>query len=994
MGCCSSRKRTKRKLKDALEEIWRRAQSYQEALKIIEDVLKEKNMFPDSMIFDEQLPNSRTITCQPKSAKYIDVESHSVEDRLLVKPDHASNADALKYYKTELLRLHSVVQNHEKQNKTQENEIERLESVFRSRDEDLCRAQRMARHLEKDNDEKTNRILELEAQQRNLTDVSQREEKKEQQRTSQQTTKFLRQETHVAEKNGFESSNKSNEKHTNGERQQSTRHYENRTGAQAALKAEKQSDYGTMKREFEVQHENQSSLDKLNKEIVALQEDTQVVGEKLIKERLIRKKKENDCEKLEKQLSDNQRDHDQLKIEIKHYEEKQRDYEKLKMDLAALKGEKQRDHETLRGKLAEPHRTIQHGEKELTKQLTELQQEKRRDHDRLTEELTELQQEKQRDHERLTEKLTELQQENQRDHEKLIGELTELQQEKQRDHEKLSEELTASKEEKQDVQMKLNDKIRKLEKELVDTSSKVKQLQAHQGQLQSALDRRDDQIVSMEKDMNSKTTELQRKEAGQKSRYSELNQEIRKLEDENETLSASIETLQLEITDLKSELGEKEKEVQDCCKKNNTLSNNFDHLHSKHKSMQEELGGQIEKLKEDNKKNSSSIQELQEDKDRLVDQLGVSEIELKTLRLNQENLTQELETEQRNHHTTRTDLGEQIVSLRGDNTGLSSTVEKLQRNVALLERQLGVKEEELKTLRLKKDQLRSELETEQQKHHTTRADLGCQIVSLRGDNTALSSTVDELKLKAAAVERQHNSVQEAFRTASMEKGQLEKEITSLRDEKQELLRDMLAGLEDLRVANTELASNIDVLQQEKQTLQKKFDAKDDELQTILRELREAAERAKRKSVVLSIRSEKSGMGKTMVDMVTKEITKRLDSKVDKSCMDLTIQPHNASAGAIGGPLVVLCLNMSRIGTNIQDTLKGIKVDKDMIVLVLHHTSKENLSSLTPTSLRVTGSELRQLGGIIDMAFDSNNGLYACDLNTTAIEKLAIILKKY
>ncbi|XP_033734790.1 uncharacterized protein LOC117323589 [Pecten maximus] len=149
----------------------------------------------------------------------------------------------------------------------------------------------------------------------------------------------------------------------------------------------------------------------------------------------------------------------------------------------------------------------------------------------------------------------------------------------------------------------------------------------------------------------------------------------------------------------------------------------------------------------------------------------------------------------------------------------------------------------------------------------------------------------------------------------------------------------------------------------------------------------------KREIVMGLCKQRSGMGKAMVDMITKELKRRVGGLLGHN-IELTLRQCTGTSDIPNGPLVVLCLNMSRIGTNIQDALGGIQTDKNVYVLVLHHTNKENLSSLTPTSLRVTGSELRQLGGIIDMAFSSDSGLYECDLNDNAIDKMTSIMRKY
>lgn len=135
------------------------------------------------------------------------------------------------------------------------------------------------------------------------------------------------------------------------------------------------------------------------------------------------------------------------------------------------------------------------------------------------------------------------------------------------------------------------------------------------------------------------------------------------------------------------------------------------------------------------------------------------------------------------------------------------------------------------------------------------------------------------------------------------------------------------------------------------------------------------------------------MGKAMVDMVTRELSSGLKGSLDNVNMDVLIQPYQESSDETG-VIVVPYLDMSM--TRIQDALKGIKVSKSVILLVLHNTTKENVSSITPTAFRSIGGELRQIGGIIDMAFSTgaDGGLFECSFNTRAIENLATFIKGF
>ncbi|OWF38236.1 Interferon-induced protein 44-like [Mizuhopecten yessoensis] len=244
------------------------------------------------------------------------------------------------------------------------------------------------------------------------------------------------------------------------------------------------------------------------------------------------------------------------------------------------------------------------------------------------------------------------------------------------------------------------------------------------------------------------------------------------------------------------------------------LAQELETVRQEHLTTRTDLEKQRVSLRGDNNVLSSKVKTLQQNVAVLETQLGVSEDELKTLRLNRDHMTQELETEQRNHHTTRTELGEQIVSLRGDNTVLSSKVGKFQQNVSVLEKQLVACGDELKVVKFNEDILTQELERKQQ----TCADLEEYIVSLKGDNTAMSSTVEKLKRDVAMMERQldaeYQQSQKIFLEAGEAVGMLDRQwrvepifdhqyLQNIKDEVEQYwpLRDTGVSMDALRHVN-------------------------------------------------------------------------------------------------------------------------------------------------------------------------------------------------
>ncbi|XP_033734783.1 rho-associated protein kinase 2-like isoform X1 [Pecten maximus] len=349
------------------------------------------------------------------------------------------------------------------------------------------------------------------------------------------------------------------------------------------------------------------------------------------------------------------------------------------------------------------------------------------------------------------------------------------------------------------------------------------------------------------------------------------------------------------------------------------------------------------------------------------------------------------------------------------------------------------KEEQIKTLSVENKNLQLDLQKAQGEKAQTALELQqtskelekvhSQLDKLRNENATLAADLQEHKEKFEKAEENLSSdthrilqekeqiektLQKTNSELTLTKSQLEKSRTenkALTDDIREQLENAEEKLishtnstfqekeqieKTLQKANSELAltkSQLEKSRTENKALTDDIRDKGMELQT-LREHLEGYRHQRKKSIVMGLHCSRSGLGKPLVEMVVRELTKGVQDRLDRNSTNLAIQFSHTPSEVTCWLKVVLCLNMSGVGTNILDVLKGMKGDRDVFVLVLHHTNKANLSSVTPTSHRITGSELRQLGGILDMAFSSDSGLYNCDLNNNAIDKIASVLKKY
>nr|XP_022333946.1 TATA element modulatory factor-like [Crassostrea virginica]XP_022333947.1 TATA element modulatory factor-like [Crassostrea virginica]XP_022333948.1 TATA element modulatory factor-like [Crassostrea virginica] len=114
---------------------------------------------------------------------------------------------------------------------------------------------------------------------------------------------------------------------------------------------------------------------------------------------------------------------------------------------------------------------------------------------------------------------------------------------------------------------------------------------------------------------------------------------------------------------------------------------------------------------------------------------------------------------------------------------------------------------------------------------------------------------------------------------------------------------------------------------------------------------------------------------TMSSIVLEGLTSRLADRLAMEKVDLVRQPYSGNTDYCW-PLLVVCVNVSRIGADAKEALKGIPKgsNKDVALLVFHHKEAHALPSQTSDKI-LTGSDFNHLGTIIDLAFLSQKGIY-------------------
>ncbi|XP_060590934.1 uncharacterized protein LOC132745934 [Ruditapes philippinarum] len=118
------------------------------------------------------------------------------------------------------------------------------------------------------------------------------------------------------------------------------------------------------------------------------------------------------------------------------------------------------------------------------------------------------------------------------------------------------------------------------------------------------------------------------------------------------------------------------------------------------------------------------------------------------------------------------------------------------------------------------------------------------------------------------------------------------------------------------------------------------------------------------------------MVSNIIDELRKMLVKQLN--VERRILQLIVCQNKDDVNP-EIPLFVLCINASRLGADVSSILQDLNVSSNVSVLIFHHKDIHALPNQS-SELVLTGPVFKDLGGIFDIAFLSEKGIYDCTMN--------------
>lgn len=468
----------------------------------------------------------------------------------------------------------------------------------------------------------------------------------------------------------------------------------------------------------------------------------------------------------------------------------------------------------------------------------------------------------------------------------------------------------------------LTEQKESLEREITEFAVKI-------GKLEDDLSIAAEKEIEYKKDHENMMRDLKN---NRDSLEQELNLKISSLQAEMDFKEKLIESKERDIHSFQNQLKDKEKQSDSLKTKNEDLQkrvSTLEHMNDEMKKEKESVEDEIKSLKEqfdsELKEKDTYITDLKNQLDKLNKKFEMAQAKLESVLKNEKQLSNKLQSDTHSFQHTIKEKSEEIQRLKSQLNNEEKTVKELQERIKKTEQAYNKEVNNLKS------------EKENMKYRIGK----------------MSARQDELQAKITHLNDELNRSREQ---AADDKKCYEKQI-----------KDKDARLQQAEQLNTSSKKENWRLKEEKENLSKVCVSMEKELNVL---------KSKR---ILQVQLYSQNCT-SLTSSVEDELSKLLKSKLETATLELDfIQCAKSSDVQHDLPVLLLCISVSRIGTDVANAVQGLTLSSKMAVLILHHKDVHALPSQASERV-LTGHELRNLGGVFDMAFLSGRGIYECNMN--------------
>ncbi|XP_071161982.1 GRIP and coiled-coil domain-containing protein 2-like [Mytilus edulis] len=135
----------------------------------------------------------------------------------------------------------------------------------------------------------------------------------------------------------------------------------------------------------------------------------------------------------------------------------------------------------------------------------------------------------------------------------------------------------------------------------------------------------------------------------------------------------------------------------------------------------------------------------------------------------------------------------------------------------------------------------------------------------------------------------------------------------------------------------------------------------------------------------------AAVNKELCDKMMTELEDMLSTQFELNDSIIEIEKYKDPPPDSRVPLIVICINASRLGTDVNQALSHVNRSRTTAVVVLHHKEYHALPR-QPSEKMLIGSDYKHIGAIVDIAYLTTKGVYPCDMNEKSLDRLVNFIK--